>query len=132
MTWQVDSAKLTSNLPYLHMLWSAPLQLSVALYELYALLGPAGLCGLGAMLVLGPIGVLVGKLETSLTEKLMARRDKRVKFTQELLHSVRVAKLFAWEESLLTRLSQKRAAELGYILRVGRIQSALRATPDLP
>ena len=42
---QIDANKICDQMPYLHFVWSAPLQLGIALYMLYQYLGVAGLGG---------------------------------------------------------------------------------------
>ena len=51
----VDAERLRDCTGYLWMLWSCPLQISIALYLLYNLLGPSVFAGLGVMILLVPV-----------------------------------------------------------------------------
>lgn len=51
----VDAQKIMDLLPYLHMVWSAPLQIALALYMLWMTLGPSVLAGIVIMILLVPL-----------------------------------------------------------------------------
>ena len=57
----VDAQKFLDVPGYMHMLWSAPLIISLALYFLWQQLGPFTLAGLGIMLLLAPVNALVAQ-----------------------------------------------------------------------
>ena len=112
---QIDAQKVADALPYLHLTWSGPLQLVVAMILLCRreVLGPIpGLVGLAIMIVSMPITSWVSKKTMTFTRRTMAARDKRVKFTNEVLQGIKILKLFAWEPELLAQLDEKRNAEL--------------------
>lgn len=55
----VDAQRLQDLMTYVHILWSAPLQICIALFLLFRLLGLAAFGGLAVMLLNGPLtGVL--------------------------------------------------------------------------
>jgi len=54
---QIDASKLADSLPYLHLIWSGPLQLLIAVLMLCHYLGPSGLAGLGVMIFSMPLNV---------------------------------------------------------------------------
>lgn len=55
----VDAQKFQDAPAYMHMLWSTPLTIGLALYMLWQLMGPSVLAGLAAMLLLVPINAYV-------------------------------------------------------------------------
>merc|ERR1719218_344433 len=59
-----------------------------------------------------PLNGLLAKRMQKFVMATMKARDARVKFTNELLQGIRIIKLFAWEETLLLRLREKRETEL--------------------
>lgn len=132
---QIDAQKLGDSLPYLHMLWSGPVQLGIAIYMLYSYLGPSGFVGLFVMIMMLPLNMKLGKTIGKYTQRTMSSRDKRVKFTNELLQGMRILKLFAWEKPLLHQLLEKRNVELRNIranlLLGGVISFLFTATPLL-
>ena len=47
----VDTQRLVDMMPYINMLWSSPLQISIALYFLWQTLGPSVLSGIDSNFV---------------------------------------------------------------------------------
>lgn len=75
---------------YLNMIWSAPIQIALALYFLWNILGPSVLAGLAVMIVLIPVnGVIANKVKT-LQIKQMKNKDERVKLMNEVLSGIKV------------------------------------------
>jgi len=60
----IDSQRLMDLIPYLHQLWSGPLQIIICLIALGFLLGWSLLAGLALMVLMIPInGVIIRKLK---------------------------------------------------------------------
>jgi len=47
----VDVQRVMDNIPFVNMLWSAPLQIGIAMYFLWGILGPSALAGLAVIIV---------------------------------------------------------------------------------
>lgn len=78
---------------YINMIWSAPLQIALALYFLWGILGPSVLAGLAVMIILIPVnGVIANKIKT-LQIRQMKNKDERVKLMNEVLSGIKVFKL---------------------------------------
>ena len=98
----VDAQKFQDVSTYLHMIWSAPLQISLSLYFLYQELGPSLFAGILVMLVLIPINKYVFGIIGSIMRDLMQFKDKRIKALSEMINSMKVVKLYAWEPFCLS------------------------------
>ena len=109
---QIDAQKLADALPYLHLLWQGPLQLAVATYMLYDFMGYSGLAALGVLIISMPLNTWISNKARVYTKVTMEKRDKRVKYANELLQGVKILKLFAWEPAMLGQLEEKRRHEL--------------------
>jgi ATP-binding cassette, subfamily C (CFTR/MRP), member 1 len=95
----VDAQRFFELTSYLHVLWSGPLVIALAIYFLYGILGPSVFAGLGVMLLMIPLtGVIATKLR-NLQIIQMKVKDERVKIMNELLNGMKVLKLYAWEPS---------------------------------
>ena len=70
----VDAQKITDMLPYLNMLWSSPLQITVAIYMLYQILGPSIIAGLVVMIVMIPINGVSAAVTRKLQVKMMKEK----------------------------------------------------------
>ena len=68
----VDAQRFQDAPAYLHMIWSAPFTIAVALYFLWMELGPSSLAGLAVMLLLAPINVVVAQKTRTLQVNLLS------------------------------------------------------------
>lgn len=97
---------------YINMLWSAPLQIGLALYFLWDLLGPSVLAGLAVMIVLIPINAFIANKVKTLQIRQMKNKDERVKLMNEILSGIKVLKLYAWEPSFEDQVLKIREREI--------------------
>jgi predicted anti-sigma-YlaC factor YlaD len=67
----VDAQKFNDAPAYMHMLWSTPLTIALALYMLWQLMGPSVLAGLAAMLLLVPVNAYVANKTKTLQVGLL-------------------------------------------------------------
>lgn len=119
----VDAQKITDMLPYLNMLWSSPLQITVAIYMLYQILGPSVIAGLVVMIVMIPINGVSAAVTRKLQVKMMKEKDVRVKKMNELLSGMKILKLYAWEPSFMQEVIDCRNKELGILLNIGYLSA---------
>lgn len=78
------------------MIWSAPLQIALALYFLWGILGPSVLAGLAVMIILIPVNGLIANRVKTLQIRLMKYKDERVKLMNEVLNGIKVSKLLIY------------------------------------
>ncbi|KAL8425677.1 hypothetical protein Efla_003997 [Eimeria flavescens] len=122
----VDAQRLEDLMAYVHILWSAPLQISIALFLLFRLLGLAALGGLAVMLLNGPLTGFIGRQATRMQRRLMGIRDERGTAVTELLSGIKAIKMYAWECSFFARISQVRERELKALTAYWRLMVASR------
>ncbi|ORZ39148.1 hypothetical protein BCR44DRAFT_1268204 [Catenaria anguillulae PL171] len=108
----VDVQKLSDLCTYLHIMWSGPFQIALALYFLFQQLGPAVLAGLAVMLLMLPVNAAFAKRQQRVQKDQMRCRDQRLRLMDEFLSGIRVVKLYAWELYFLNRIDHCRQREL--------------------
>eukprot|EP00124_Ichthyophonus_hoferi_P005008 Ihof_evm1s639 gene=Ihof_evmTU1s639 len=108
----VDAQRFLNVTGYLQTLWSAPLQICLALYFLYETMGPSIFAGLGVMLLMIPINFITTTIIAKKEQKLMDARDERMVSVNEALGGIKIIKLYAWEKSFMSRLIDTRKKEL--------------------
>jgi len=86
----VDAHRFTDLITYLNMIWSAPFQISLAVYFLWQLLGPSVLAGLFVMIVLLPINAVMANKSKNFQVQQMKNKDQRVKLMNEILSGIKV------------------------------------------
>ncbi|EKX39426.1 hypothetical protein GUITHDRAFT_160006 [Guillardia theta CCMP2712] len=111
----VDAQRLCSSAPYLHLFWSAPLQLTVATILLYNLLGASVFGGLMIMIVMIPLSTYIAKKRAGLNRTIMKIKDERSNCMDEVLQGIRVIKYFAWEQSFTKKVQEVRNREVDLI-----------------
>jgi len=79
----VDAQRLEVVISYLWMIWSAPLQIFLAIYLLYGLLGTASFAGLGAMFIMIPTNGILATIQARLQ---VSGRYKNSTLKDELLY----------------------------------------------
>uniref|UniRef100_A0A8K9WYE8 Multidrug resistance-associated protein 1 n=1 Tax=Oncorhynchus mykiss TaxID=8022 RepID=A0A8K9WYE8_ONCMY len=108
----VDAQRFMDLITYINMIWSAPLQVILALYFLWQNLGPSVLAGVAVMVLMVPInGVIAMKTKTYQVAQ-MKSKDNRIKLMNEVLNGIKVLKLYAWELAFKDKVSAIRESEL--------------------
>ena len=108
----VDAQRFMDVTAYVNMIWSAPLQIALALYFLWGILGPSVLSGLAVMIILIPVNALIAGKVRNLQIKQMKNKDERVKLMNEVLNGIKVLKLYAWEPSFEQQILKIRNKEI--------------------
>ncbi|KAL6722375.1 ATP-binding cassette transporter yor1 [Lecanora helva] len=122
-----DTARIDQAAGSIHLVWTSPIAILVALTLLIFNLTYSALAGF-AVLVIGLMSV------THAVKSLGHRRtvingitDKRISQTREMLHAIRSVKLFGWENAFARRLEDLRAKEVRSIRILLTTRSAIGA-----
>ncbi|KAL5473787.1 hypothetical protein EMCRGX_G028343 [Ephydatia muelleri] len=111
----VDSQKCMELMTYVNLVWSAPLQILIALIMLWFTMGPSIFAGVGVMILLIPVNTCVAALTEKLQTKQMTYKDSRTKLVNEILNGIKVIKLYAWEIPFQRIIMAVRGQELGVL-----------------
>ncbi|XP_054157840.1 multidrug resistance-associated protein 1-like isoform X1 [Oppia nitens] len=117
----VDCQRFSDLLPWLSFLYTAPIQMGIAVYLLYNEMGTAVFGGLALMILFLPInGVTAAKVK-QYQMKQMKLKDKRLKTMNEILSGIKVLKLYAWEKAFTQMIQHIREQEIKFLRRSGWI-----------
>uniref|UniRef100_A0A669CGU8 Canalicular multispecific organic anion transporter 2 n=1 Tax=Oreochromis niloticus TaxID=8128 RepID=A0A669CGU8_ORENI len=109
----VDAQRFMDLTTFLNMLWSAPLQIMLALYFLWQILGPSVFAGVAVMILLIPFNAFIAmKTRAYQVFHSMQHKDARIKLMNEILNGIKVLKLYAWENSFKQKVLAIRQKEL--------------------
>ncbi|XP_025902601.1 canalicular multispecific organic anion transporter 2 isoform X1 [Nothoprocta perdicaria] len=108
----VDAQRFMDLMTFLNMLWSAPLQIFLALYFLWQTLGPSVLAGVAVMVLLIPLNAAIAMKTRAFQVEQMRHKDSRIKLMNEILSGIKVLKLYAWEPSFAAKVLEIRKNEL--------------------
>uniref|UniRef100_A0A8B9QDR9 Multidrug resistance-associated protein 1 n=1 Tax=Apteryx owenii TaxID=8824 RepID=A0A8B9QDR9_APTOW len=107
-----DTQQLMELTVNLNLLWSAPFQILMAIIFLWQELGPSVLAGVAVLLLVIPINALIAAKVKSLKKSQMRYSDQRVKLLSEMLHGIKILKLYAWEPSYQKKVMSIREREV--------------------
>ncbi|XP_069884465.1 ATP-binding cassette sub-family C member 3 [Dipodomys merriami] len=119
----VDAQRFMDLFPFLHLIWSAPLQIILAIYFLWQILGPSVLAGVALMVLLIPFNSAVAVKMRALQVEQMKLKDSRIKVMSEILGGIKVLKLYAWEPSFLELVEGIRQSELQVLGKTAYLQA---------
>ncbi|KAL0984010.1 hypothetical protein UPYG_G00135860 [Umbra pygmaea] len=111
----VDAQRFMDLTTFLNMLWSAPLQIMLAMYFLWQNLGPSVLAGVAVMILLIPLNAAIAMKTRAYQVELMLYKDARIKLMNEILNGIKVLKLYAWENSFKDQVLEIRQKELNVL-----------------
>jgi len=119
----VDSQRFIDLMPWLCFLWTAPIQIGIALKLLWNELGISVLGGLILMIIFIPINGVIAGIVRKIQANQMAMKDKRLKAVNEMLNGIKILKLYAWEQAFIDKIQQIRVKELNFIRKSGYIST---------
>ncbi|KAM6898542.1 ATP-binding cassette sub-family C member 3 [Lycodopsis pacificus] len=111
----VDAQRFMDLTTFLNLLWSAPLQIILALYFLWQNLGPSVLAGVAVMVMLIPLNAVIAMKTRAYQVEQMQHKDSRIKLMNEILNGIKVLKLYAWENSFKEKVLAIRQKELNVL-----------------
>uniref|UniRef100_A0A8C6J1F9 Uncharacterized protein n=1 Tax=Melopsittacus undulatus TaxID=13146 RepID=A0A8C6J1F9_MELUD len=107
-----DTQQLMEMAVNLNLLWSAPFQIIIAVVFLWKELGPSVLAGVALLLLVIPINALIAAKVKRLKKSQMKNSDQRVKLLSEMLHGIKILKLYAWEPVYQRKVMSIRECEV--------------------
>ncbi|XP_054570748.1 multidrug resistance-associated protein 1 [Eptesicus fuscus] len=108
----VDAQRFMDLTTYINMIWSAPLQVILALYFLWLNLGPSVLAGVAVMVLMVPLNAVMAMKTKTYQVAHMKSKDSRIKLMNEILNGIKVLKLYAWELAFKDKVLAIRREEL--------------------
>ncbi|XP_040572291.1 multidrug resistance-associated protein 1 isoform X2 [Lepeophtheirus salmonis] len=107
----VDCQWLVKAIRFIHLPWSCPLQIIIAIYLLYNILGVAIVPGIIIIFILIGISFLLSLLLQKF-QKSHLKKDIRLSRIMEALGHFKTIKLNCWEESIIDKIGILRSDEI--------------------
>lgn len=108
-----DVSRLDYALVFAHYIWILPIHAVVTCYIVWLQVGVPALVGvLGLLLKTVPVQMALSKLTAALRKRIAQRTDVRVAIMNELMQGIQVIKMYAWENSFETVVSDARRSEV--------------------
>jgi ATP-binding cassette, subfamily C (CFTR/MRP), member 1 len=119
----VDAHRFFEMIVYLHVAWSGPIVITIAVFLLWQYLQAAAFAGLAVLIFIIPLSGFIATQLKSLQGKQMKIKDERLKLMNEILSGMKVIKLYAWEESFEKQIHGIRSNEIKYLRKAAVINS---------
>ena len=140
----VDAQRFMDTVTYIHMMWSAPLQIILSLIFLYLTMGPSIFAGFGVMLIMIPVNGVLASQARKFQVRQMKQKDVRIKLVNEVLNGIKVRsdmymqvaccrscgrcglqviKLYAWEFPFKKLIKGIRHSELNIVKKAAYLMS---------
>ncbi|NXU19083.1 MRP1 protein, partial [Pardalotus punctatus] len=107
-----DAQQLLELTINMNLLWSAPFQIIMAVVFLCKELGPSVLAGVALLLLVVPVNALIAAKVRRLKKSQMKYSDQQVKLLSEILHGIKILKLYAWEPACQRKVMRIREHEV--------------------
>ncbi|XP_053313014.1 ATP-binding cassette sub-family C member 2-like [Spea bombifrons] len=107
-----DAQQLMDLIVNINLLWSAPFQILLAIVFLWQELGPSVLAGVAVLVLVIPINAFVASKVKQLKKSHLKSKDQRIKLLNEILHGIKILKLYAWEPSYQKKVVDIRESEM--------------------
>ncbi|KAH7286024.1 hypothetical protein KP509_33G055800 [Ceratopteris richardii] len=111
----VDAYRLGEFPWYMHYIWSVPVQLTLAVTILFCTVGLATLPGLAVILLTVLLNTPLARSLQKCQTEFMDAQDKRLRATTEVLNSMKILKLQAWEDRFREHLEHLREEEYEWL-----------------
>ncbi|CDW52939.1 ABC membrane and ABC tran domain containing prote in [Trichuris trichiura] len=120
----VDVQRIVDVCPFFLLVWSAPLEIIMAIGFLWEIIGVSVFVGVAVMVLMIPINFLLTHRLRQCQIRQMKFKDVRMKMINEILNGIKVLKLHAWELAFKEKVLKIRKKELR-VLRQAAIYGSL-------
>lgn len=107
-----DAQQLMDLTVNLNLLWSAPFQIFMAIVFLWQELGASVLAGVAVLVLIIPLNAYIAAKVKQLKKSHLKSKDQRIKLLNEILHGIKILKLYAWEPSYQSKVVDIREREM--------------------
>ncbi|KAG1673338.1 Multidrug resistance-associated protein 4 [Nymphon striatum] len=113
-----DMNRFTSDLRYTFFVITSPLQCIIVCVILWINIGALPVLGIFGILIMIPLQILFGRALFKFRRKVLKATDARIKLIYEIITSMKIIKLYAWEDSFWKHLFDKRKHEFKQLRRI--------------
>ncbi|XP_043666583.1 multidrug resistance-associated protein 5-like isoform X3 [Vespula pensylvanica] len=128
-----DSQRLFDVILYGPMIVSSPIIIICSIIYILQFFSPMALLGMVAFLLFYPIQYLLSRLNGYLRSKAVKITDVRVKLMNEILETIKMIKMYSWENYFCQKLLNIRKTEKNWLHKIAYFQSlSVSLTPAVP
>ncbi|TFK26992.1 hypothetical protein FA15DRAFT_614912 [Coprinopsis marcescibilis] len=119
-----DANRISQTISGAYFIYGAPLEIIIAGFLLYQLLGLSAFAGFLVLLLGWPLNNYVSRRSIRIQKGVLNARDQRMGVLNELIGAVKFIKFFAWEERWIDRALESREKEMQWMVKA-RVNSVM-------
>lgn len=128
-----DSQRLFDVVLYGPMIVNSPIIIISSIVYILYFFSPLALLGMVAFILFYPLQYLLSRLNGYLRSKTVTVTDSRVKLMNEILETIKMIKMYSWENYFCQKLLNIRKAEKSWLHKIAYFQSlSVSLTPAVP
>ncbi|XP_043490273.1 multidrug resistance-associated protein 5-like isoform X2 [Polistes fuscatus] len=128
-----DSQRLFDVVLYGPMIVNSPIIIISSIVYILHFFSPLALLGMVAFILFYPLQYLLSRLNGYLRSKTVTITDSRVKLMNEILETIKIIKMYSWENYFCQKLLNIRKAEKSWLHKIAYFQSlSVSLTPAVP
>ncbi|XP_065575823.1 ATP-binding cassette sub-family C member 5-like isoform X3 [Artemia franciscana] len=128
-----DGIRIFEVVIYATLIVGGPFVAIIATFYIYILLGPHALFGILTFLIFYPVQYGMSRLTGYLRKLSVKSTDSRVRLMNEVLTSIKLIKMYAWEKIFASNIKGVRKEERGLLEKSAYLQSlSLALAPTIP
>uniref|UniRef100_A0A0E0KUH3 Uncharacterized protein n=1 Tax=Oryza punctata TaxID=4537 RepID=A0A0E0KUH3_ORYPU len=121
----VDIERIVNVAWYVNMVFMMPIQITLATYILWKNLGLGSLAGIATTAIIMLCNIPFTRIQKRLHAGIMKAKDDRIEMTSEVIRSMKILKLQAWDIQYLKKLEYLRKGEHLWLWEFLRLKALL-------
>ncbi|KAG1709751.1 Multidrug resistance-associated protein 4 [Nymphon striatum] len=113
-----DMNRFNKDFRFIFFVITSPLQCILVCIILWLNIGALPVIGVSGIIIMIPLQILFGKSLFKFRIKVLKATDARIKLIYEIITSMKIIKLYAWEDSFWKHLIEKRKHEFNQLRRI--------------
>lgn len=111
----VDSYRMGEFPWWFHTTWSNGVQLFLSIVVLFGVIGYGAIPGLVPLFICALLNVPFARILQKCHSQFMVAQDERLRYTSEILNSMKIIKLQSWEEKFKSLIESRREREFKWL-----------------
>ncbi|KAG0088379.1 hypothetical protein BGZ92_006256 [Podila epicladia] len=108
----VDAEKWINGSNFMPAIFFVPVDIAISMYLLYQLFGWSSMAGLAVVAVVVPLNTKMASFLNKYQDEKLKWMDTRIRVLTEILSSIKIVKLYGWEDAFREKIEALRTKEL--------------------
>ena len=118
---QIDAEKFADFFSYTPGTLVLPFQIAFYIYLLFQYFGPSFLLGMVVLIVILIVSSCIESKRIKYQKDILKLKDRRIKTTSQAFETIKVVKLYSWEDYYINKIKEERNNELEVLRKIQMI-----------